>query len=78
MTIQELKEAQKLNIPICWEWSGLDLEGRIDGFVEPDQVVIKWKSMQNNAMRFTEYISVIPCGLFKEAKTNEINIKQNE
>ena len=78
MTIEELKQAQENEIPICREWGGMKLEGRIDSFVEYGQVVVKWKTMENKAMRFTEYISVIPCELFVEEINDNIKIDSNE
>jgi len=71
MTIEDLKKAQDKKIPIAWEWSGLDMIGTIEGFLPPDQVLIKWKMMESKDMRFQEYMSIIPAALFKEEQTDK-------
>ena len=76
MLIKELKIFQKDNIPIQWEWKGLQMLGKIETFTYPDQVVIKWYSMGGNDIK-TDFISIIPCNVFV-LEENEINIKSDE
>lgn len=75
MTIKELREAQTQDIKIYWEWNGLDMVGKIDGFVDPDQIIIKWAIMEKQEMRFQEYLSIIPACLFE---WSDEKIKINE
>jgi len=75
MTIEELKQAQEDNVNIAWDWNGLQLTGVIECFVPPDQVMIKWSNIDKKSMQ-TDFISIIPCGIFVEGNP-EIKIEDD-